>query len=202
MYQTNRGSESVNEVIDTCKGSFAVGRRLALGSQFTGFPSSTSENLNTQRSLNKSDSIPIHKNRTKRTPSEVQLHQDEELAEFRDYIMFTRIVDRMSRSQKKIVDHQLRYENHLCIAHVIGTRNGTPEADIARKELQRVQDLKQIPHTMTLSTYLYPCPPSSFRDTHARVISETDIDGMLIDKEANIASYDTDDDDFIFDLDL
>jgi hypothetical protein len=40
----------------------------------------------------KSHSIPIS-NRIKRTPSELQLREDEQLVDFRDHVMYTQIVD-------------------------------------------------------------------------------------------------------------
>lgn len=77
----------------------------------------------------KSRSIPIHNNKSgmKRTPSEVKLREDQELADYRDYVMFRRIVDRLSKQQEEIKDHRLRMENDMCLAHVIGIRNGSED---------------------------------------------------------------------------
>jgi hypothetical protein len=68
----------------------------------------------------------------KRTPSELKLREDEELADFRDYVMFRRIVDRISRQQEQIHDLRLRRENDMCLAHVIGIRNGSEDEDHKR----------------------------------------------------------------------
>lgn len=63
----------------------------------------------------------------KRTPSEVQLHEDEEVADFRDYIMFARIVGRLARQQNEAKDYRFRVENDMCLAHIISTRNGSAD---------------------------------------------------------------------------
>ena len=81
----------------------------------------------------KSRSIPIT-NGMKRTPSEVQLLEDEEVAEFRDYVMFSRIADRIARQQNETKDFRLRQQNDMCLAHLIGVRNGSQDSDIVLRE--------------------------------------------------------------------
>jgi hypothetical protein len=71
----------------------------------------------------KSQGIPIIGPRMKRTPSEVKLHQEEEIADYRDYAMFRRIVDGISKQE--IRDGRLRKQNELCLAHLIEIRNGS-----------------------------------------------------------------------------
>jgi len=63
----------------------------------------------------------------KRTPSEMQLCEDQEMADFRDYVMFSRIVDGISKQQHQTKDYWLRRENDMCLAHIIGTRNGSED---------------------------------------------------------------------------
>lgn len=112
------GSPSVGD-------SFLVGQRLVLSSTFAGVGSSHPQSGGRKVSSSfKSQSIPITSG-MKRTPSEVQLHEDEEQADFRDYVMFTRIVGRLARQQHETKDYRLRQENDMCLAHFIGTRNGS-----------------------------------------------------------------------------
>ena len=87
------------------------------------------EDHDTLPSAFKSRSIPIQKSGIKRTPSELKLREDQELADYRDYVMFRRIVDRLSKQQQEIQDHRLRKENDMCLAHVIGIRNGSEDND-------------------------------------------------------------------------
>jgi hypothetical protein len=70
----------------------------------------------------KSQSIPIQSG-IRRTTSEVQLCEEQEMAEFRDYVMFSRIVDGIYKTQQETKDYKLKRENDLCLAHIIGTRN-------------------------------------------------------------------------------
>jgi hypothetical protein len=71
----------------------------------------------------RSRSIPINGGGMRRTASELQLSQEEEVADFRDYIMYSRIVAGICRTQEGTNDFQLKQENNMCLAHVIGTRN-------------------------------------------------------------------------------
>jgi hypothetical protein len=70
----------------------------------------------------KSQSIPIQSG-IRRTSSELQLCEEQDLADFRDYVMFTRIVDGIYKTQQETKDYKLKQENDLCLAHIIGTRN-------------------------------------------------------------------------------
>jgi hypothetical protein len=70
----------------------------------------------------KSQSIPIQSG-IRRTTSELQLCEEQDLADFRDYVMFTRIVDGICKTQQETEDCKLKQENDLCLAHIIGTRN-------------------------------------------------------------------------------
>lgn len=70
----------------------------------------------------KSQSIPI--NGMHRTASELQLCEDEALADYRDFVVYSRIVNGITRQQEK--SHNLRYrqENDKCLAHIVSTRHG------------------------------------------------------------------------------
>jgi hypothetical protein len=74
----------------------------------------------------KSQSIPIT-NGMHRTPSEIQLCEDEALADYRDYCMFVRIVDGISRRQSTNQDLDLIYEHDACLANIRRTRSQPPE---------------------------------------------------------------------------
>jgi hypothetical protein len=70
----------------------------------------------------KSQSIPI--SGVNRTASELQLCEDEAIAEYRDYIVFSRIVNGISRQQEQRHSMYLRHENDKCLAHIVSTRTG------------------------------------------------------------------------------
>jgi len=76
--------------------------------------------------LVRSKSIPIT-NRIKRTNSEAKLQESEQVADFRDYIMFSRIVDGIARSQQHTRNCQSRLANEETLLHIIGTRNLTQD---------------------------------------------------------------------------
>jgi len=196
---------------------FRVGQRLALNSRFAGvdhhnFHDDSSKDIDLRKQgfsplvKKHSESIPIL-NRMKRSPSELQLREDEELADYRDYVMFSRIVDRMSRSQKDMVSRQLRVENDQCLAHVICVRNGYADE---RRELRQKHRLSALQQPLQPQTTTAAAAPLSFpsSDQHARVVSMADMDTMLaIDAAdtANAPDDDTDDDDdedIMFDLEL
>ena len=72
--------------------------------------------------MNKSASIPIS-NSIRRTSSEHQLSQDEAVADYKDFLFYSRVVDRISRQQGQWKDGYLRYENQMCLAHIVRTRH-------------------------------------------------------------------------------
>lgn len=96
--------------------ALSLGHRYALCSTVAPIQtrSSSSPAIN-----NKSKSIPCKG--LKRTPSEVKLDEEEAMADFRDYVLFSRIVERVSDTKFK--DVQLRQENTMSLAHLINTRN-------------------------------------------------------------------------------
>lgn len=69
----------------------------------------------------KSQNIPISKP-VLRTASEAQLCLDEQIADQRDYVFYSRLVKGISRTQTKSHDMCLRMENHRCLAHITQTR--------------------------------------------------------------------------------
>ena len=70
----------------------------------------------------RSNSIPVTKY-IHRTPSELQLYEEEVIADFRDYCMYSRIVGGIIRQQMgQQVDLALRYQNDEILANVMRTR--------------------------------------------------------------------------------
>lgn len=76
--------------------------------------------------LERSKSIPIRAS-MKRTSSELQLAEEKQVADFRDYLMFSRIVDGITRQQEGTKDFHSRLVNDACLAHIIGVRNLSEE---------------------------------------------------------------------------
>mmetsp|Transcript_32082 Transcript_32082/g.66970 ORF Transcript_32082/g.66970 Transcript_32082/m.66970 type:complete len:271 (-) Transcript_32082:345-1157(-) len=60
----------------------------------------------------------------KRTASQVRLEEEEELADFRDYVFFSRLVQGIATSTTVQSERALR-QNDVTLAHIIGTRNGS-----------------------------------------------------------------------------
>jgi len=77
--------------------------------------------------LNRSASIPIGGNSLKRTLSEEQLCDDNRMAEFRDEVMFRRLVDGISAKQLGTVGYRSRRINEMCIASIVGARAKSEE---------------------------------------------------------------------------
>jgi hypothetical protein len=78
----------------------------------------------------------------RRTASEQQLCEEHEMADFRDYLMFTRIVDGICKTQQETKDYKLKHENDMCLAHIIGTRNDS-EASLADYRLPKSKTSSQ-----------------------------------------------------------
>jgi hypothetical protein len=75
----------------------------------------------------KSQSIPI--SGAHRTASEVQLCEDEALADYRDFVVYSRIVNGISRQQERPSRNlYLRQENARCLTHIVSTRHDKNEA--------------------------------------------------------------------------
>lgn len=82
----------------------------------------------------RSRSIPIN-DYIQRTPSEVQLCEDEAIADYRDYCMYSRIVGGISRQQMKLQsDVELRYQNDETLGNIIRTRHESPAIEQSQQE--------------------------------------------------------------------
>jgi hypothetical protein len=100
-------------------------------------PSGASVSLDSHNSSNSSNSsdstecrsrsIPISKY-IHRTPSELQLYEEEVIADHRDYCMYSLIVSGISRQQMaQQTDIELRYQNDETLANIIRTRHTTDD---------------------------------------------------------------------------
>jgi hypothetical protein len=95
---------------------------------------------NTPKPTLRSQSIPIvNSSNMKRTPSELQLCEEQEMADYRDYVMFSRIVDGIARQQQHTTNFKLRLDTDRTLAHIIGTRNG-------QQQQQHHQQQRPPPH--------------------------------------------------------
>lgn len=105
----------------------------------------------TPSQTHKSQSIPIT-NGIHRTLSEIQLCEDEALADYRDYCMYTRIVDGIQRRQSSHSsgDIDLIYENDACLANIRRTRCQPPEESHSLKT--RHDSLLQVLRDPSLKT--------------------------------------------------
>jgi len=79
-------------------------------------------------SLQRSKSIPVKNGGgMRRTLSEEQLHDEERMADFRDYVMFNRIVNGIAKTQHKTLSYSTKQSNDMCLANIIGVRNLSEE---------------------------------------------------------------------------
>jgi hypothetical protein len=81
----------------------------------------------------KSASIPIS-NSIRRTSSENQLSQDEAVADYKDFLFYSRVVDGISRQQRELKNGYLRYENQVCLAHIVRTRHADSEKKLCEDD--------------------------------------------------------------------
>ena len=73
-----------------------------------------------------SQSIPICKAALRRTASELKLSEDEATADFQDYVFFSRLLTGIAKQQQQeSVSDKFLQESDECLAHIIGTRNGS-----------------------------------------------------------------------------
>lgn len=151
---------------------FLVGHQYALSSTFkvSSERGHASREDSGSSSVIKSQSIPIESS-MKRTPSELKLLEDEEVADIRDYVMFSRIFDRISRQQRETKDYHLRHVNDMCLSHLICVRTGScdlpnPTSEAANPSLMD-----------TKSTHHHDIP--NFADVKSIFSSDLDDDAMF-----------------------
>jgi hypothetical protein len=79
----------------------------------------------------KSRSIPITTvaQSASQMEEEHELEQDNMLADYRDYVFYSRLVNGISRKQESTQDRTLRYQNQALLKHIVLTRYGTPPSN-------------------------------------------------------------------------
>lgn len=110
----------------------------------------------------KSQSIPI--SGMHRTASEVQLCEDEALADYRDYVVYSRIVNGISRQQE--TNHFFRQENNKCLAHIVSTRNQDPSLQSMSRHIVQgmAMDPTPMPPPLTDDYFCGEEPPEGADD--------------------------------------
>jgi hypothetical protein len=85
----------------------------------------------------------------RRTLSENQLSEDEAMAEYKDFMFYSRIVNGIARQNSErssTQDSSLLYENELCLGNIVRTRHYNVEDMMKQKQHQQQQyPLKQLP---------------------------------------------------------
>lgn len=61
----------------------------------------------------------------RRTASELKLTEDEATADFQDYVFFSRLLTGITKQQQDSASEKFLQESDECLAHIIGTRNGS-----------------------------------------------------------------------------
>jgi hypothetical protein len=110
IQQVNRSSS-----IAVCKPKESTTGSYSEESQI---PTSSSPQLRSQ-------SIPISSSHFHKTASEIQLCLDEQIAELRDHIFFSRVMYGIQQSTLTGKDQYLQMQNDMCLAHIIQTRADT-----------------------------------------------------------------------------
>lgn len=125
-----------------------------------------------RKNLGTSKAIPISKS-MKRTPSEIQLLEDEALADYRDYCMYTRIVNGMS--EKK--GHPFRIKVDESLSNIIRTRH-LPVRDCSYQEdyLQDVylRERSTLESACKLTNSMFCSTPHPVVRSSAVIIDESD----------------------------
>lgn len=128
----------------------------------------------------RSRSIPISSSHLHRTASEIQLCLDEKIAEYRDNLFYSRVVNGIRQSQLMSKDQSLQTQNQHCLLHIMQARKDTSrhgllkgfiEPDIFEEDDWAIG----LPMETILSSrkpYLPSIPPRN--DTHA--ITKSDIE--------------------------
>ena len=113
-----------------------------------------------------------------RTPSEIQLCEDKDLADYRDYRMFARIVDGISRCrQSSNQGHDLIYEYDAYLASFRQTQS-RPSKESESHDAR---------HELVLQKLIFPSNPfSSAAQPHAVYDSNLNgNDNMILDENGN-----------------
>ena len=137
-------------------------------------------------------SIPIHKNNQRTSEEEEEQRNTDMLADYRDYLFYSRVVEGMRRVQDHTRDIALRYENQAVIDHVVRIRHcqGSTFPKVLSSSPTSVRNFGD------------DAPPNSSRTGLAppRVRSRVD---LRISEDMHMSPEDSlDEQDLIFDMDL
>ena len=93
-------------------------------------PTPTAPHNHKSKDIMRSRSIPISNDAKGdgQSASDHELEQDMKLADYRDFVFCSRLVDGISRKQERTRDIALRYENQALIDHIVSTRFDTPSS--------------------------------------------------------------------------
>lgn len=73
--------------------------------------------------MTQSQSIPISQKNRGLTEEEAELYHHAMIADYKDYVVYSRIVDGIRRKQGRTKDVALRYQNQALIDHIVRTRH-------------------------------------------------------------------------------
>ena len=125
------------------------------------------------------------------TEEEAEIYHHAMLADYKDYVFYSRVVEGMRRQQGKTKDVALRYENQALIDHVVRTRHAQNKSSGLSISPTSVRNFGDDATTSF---------PSNLRPIRSRADLMAHVSGAV-----QIASDDSEwseSDDFIFDMDL
>lgn len=124
----------------------------------------------------------------RRTDSELQLLEDEAVAEYRDYCMYTRIVNGISGQQQQQQNHSWKGDTLETLRHIVKTRHQPVVDDLASRPSSYVQE-SRLRHSITkggtsiaggaTSTTTSPAGVSSDHDDDSSSMSHPAQDDLL-----------------------
>lgn len=104
----------------------------------------------------KTQNIPIARNYQKAFEEQLELHQETLIADYKDYIFYSRLLEGMQEKQDKTSDRALRYENQALIDHIVRTRHGWQSSVYEKDSNQNLPghciDLESIVHDVICLT--------------------------------------------------
>jgi hypothetical protein len=116
------------------------------------------ESIQGLTTLGRSQSIPIG-SRLTRTPSETKLQEEETIADYRDFAMFSRIVQGIHKTQQETKDCRWRYANDLTLQHIYKARNESDTATIATWGLVPEKLQRNVQATSLVELLMTPVEP-------------------------------------------
>ncbi len=136
----------------------------------------------------RSQSIPISNSHFHRTASEIQLCLDEQIAELRDHLFYSRVVTGIEQTKMCATNRTLQKQNEMCLAHIMQTRtDATPyQKSLTFPSLPENDDwsiglpIDHVPSTMLSEQTITHDARTIPADTIA-LANQTDDQGMIFD---------------------